>query len=62
MAAPTPLSSPLRKEVLDYTRSCEHLLSSVMSPTHPQLSPEERQMVEYYLEELKTHLFAPQPR
>jgi len=36
-----------RKEVQDYLRSCEHLISAVISPNSPVLSKEELEMVEY---------------
>jgi len=44
--------STLRKEVQDYLRSSEYLLSAMSSPTLPPLSQEERELVEYYLAEL----------
>jgi hypothetical protein len=43
-------------------RSCEQLLFSTMAGGHQPLSDEERQMVEYYVDELKTRLVAPQSR
>jgi hypothetical protein len=52
-----------RQEIKDYIRSCERLLSSTAFP--PDASPlslDERQVVEYYLEEIKKNLLASQRR
>lgn len=56
----SPISpSTYRQEIQDYIRSCERLLSSTaLTPHASPLSLDERQVVEYYLEELKTHLLA----
>jgi hypothetical protein len=58
MAAPTLVFTPLRKEVQDYIRSCEQLLSPTMFTVDEPLSAEERKMIEYFVNELKTHLLA----
>jgi hypothetical protein len=44
-------SSSLRKEVQDYIRSCEHLLSAVIMPSKP-LSQDELLVVQYYTAEV----------
>ena len=53
--SPSP-SLTLRKELQEYIRSCERLLSSAMPSTNTPLSREERDIVEYYQEELKAQL------
>ena len=55
---PLPYST-LRTELQEYIRSCERLLSSTVFPANAPLSDEEREVIEYYLEELKTHLLVP---
>jgi len=47
--------SPLptyRKEVQNYFRSCEHLLSVPAAPHNPPLSTDELQIVKYYVAEV----------
>ena len=39
------------KEIRDYTRACEHLISESMRG-HNQLSEDERQLVKYYTDEV----------
>ncbi|MDK2744322.1 MAG: hypothetical protein NDI90_15550 [Nitrospira sp. BO4] len=53
--SPIPCSD-LRKEVKEYIRSCERLLYSAMPSANAPLSADEREMVEYYQEELKAQL------
>ena len=48
----------LRNEVREYVRSCEQLLS-LEALTSAPLSADECEIVEYYLEELRTHLLGP---
>ena len=43
---------PLRKEIQDFARSCERLLSPGMTPGDEPPNDEERQLIGYYLEEL----------
>ncbi len=43
---------PLRKEVQDFARSCEKLLSLCMTPGNEPLREEERQLIGYYMDEL----------
>jgi hypothetical protein len=43
---------PLRKEVQNYLRSCEHLLSIAATPTNPSFTREELQIMNYYVGEL----------
>ncbi len=61
MATPLPsaYTSTLRKELLEYIRSSERLMYSTIPSSERPLSNEEREIVEYYLEELKAHLLAP---
>jgi hypothetical protein len=60
MATLTPSSlSCLHQEIQEYIRACEHLLSSSLSSEHTPLSAMERQVLEYYAEELHKHLLAP---
>ena len=42
----------LRKEVKEYIRSCEHLLSDATLPTAAPFSPEECGSIEYYSAEV----------
>ena len=44
---------PLRKEIQDFARSCERLLSLRMTSGDEPLSEDERQLIVYYLDELK---------
>ena len=43
---------PLRQEVRNYLRACEHLLSVPAVPHNPQFSPEELQIMNYYAAEV----------
>ena len=43
-----------RKEVLDYLRSCEHLLAATALPDNPPLSKEERGVITRYAVEILT--------
>lgn len=43
---------PLRQEVQNYLRSCEHLLSVPAVPHNPPFSPEELQIMNYYTAEV----------
>jgi hypothetical protein len=45
------LHSRFAKEVLDYTRACEHLIGESMR-RNDQYSEEELQMVKYYIDEV----------
>lgn len=45
--------TPLRKEIQDFARSCEKLLSFRMTSGDEPLSEEERQLIDYYLDELR---------
>jgi hypothetical protein len=51
-------SFSFRKEVQDYTRSCEYLLSSAGNGDNPPFTPDEQWIVAYYQAELG-NLFAP---
>lgn len=51
---------PLRKEIHGLICSCESLLSSSVLFGHAPLSPQERKVVQYYSEQLKAYLRAPQ--
>lgn len=42
----------LRREVHDYLRSCEHLLSVTVAPHNPPFSPDKLQIVNYYVAEV----------
>ncbi|WHZ27869.1 MAG: hypothetical protein OJF51_002666 [Nitrospira sp.] len=44
---------PLRKEVRDFARSCEKLLSLHMATGDEPLSEDERHLIIYYLDELR---------
>ncbi|HEY5931461.1 MAG TPA: hypothetical protein VIT63_01010 [Nitrospira sp.] len=44
---------PLRKEVQDFARSCEKLLSLGITSVDEPLSEDERQLIIYYLDELR---------
>lgn len=47
--------SPLphfRKEVQNYLRSCEHLISVPAAPQNPPFTPDELQIMEYYAAEV----------
>jgi hypothetical protein len=44
---------PLRKEIQDFTRSCEKLLSLRMTTGDESLSEDERHLIIYYLDELR---------
>jgi hypothetical protein len=44
---------PLRKEIQDFTRSCERLLSLRMTSGDEPLSEDERHLIIYYLDELR---------
>ena len=43
---------PIRREVQDYLRSCEHLLAAALQPNHPAFSKDELGMVAYYGDEI----------
>jgi hypothetical protein len=43
---------PLRQEVQNYLRSCEHLLSVSAMPHHPPFTTDELQIVNYYAAEV----------
>lgn len=43
----------LRKEIQDFTRSCEKLLSLRMTTGDEPLSEDERHLIIYYLDELR---------
>jgi hypothetical protein len=61
VAAHTPSSDlSLRKEIQDYIRACEHLLSEAASADHVPFSVMERQFIQYYAEELRAHFPVPQ--
>lgn len=60
MSASCSPSSPLRIEMYTFIRSCETLLSSPILRGHTPLSSNERKIVEYYADELKAYLRAPQ--
>ena len=61
MAAVTPSCvSSLRSEIQEYIRACEHLLSSSLTSDHAPLSIMEREILHYYIEELRANLLAPQ--
>jgi hypothetical protein len=45
--------TPLRKEIQDFTRSCERLLSLRMTSGDEPLSEDERQLIDYYVDELR---------
>jgi hypothetical protein len=54
-----PSTSPsiaVRKELQEYSRSCERLLSSMTLISHTPLSTEEQEILQYYQEELKARL------
>ncbi len=55
---PTLSVTTLRTEVQDYMKSCEQLLSPAMFQADQPLSADERRVIEYYQDELKT-LLAP---
>ncbi|MCS6302168.1 MAG: hypothetical protein H8K07_00660 [Nitrospira sp.] len=44
---------PLRKEIQDFTRSCEKLISLRMMSGDEPLSEDERHLIVYYLDELR---------
>jgi hypothetical protein len=46
-------SLSFRKEILDYLRSCEHLLSALSMPTTSQFLNEELEALEYSVTELQ---------
>ena len=52
----------LRKEVKEYIRSCEHLLSDSALSTAVPFSPTERGSIEYYTTELAKLLSSDQYR
>ncbi len=58
MSASCSPFSPLRHEIHGFIRSCETILSSSAFIGNSPLSPEERQIVQYYSEELKAYLLA----
>ena len=41
-----------RKEVFDYIRACEHLISASSMPDNGKLTVDEREVVDYYAGEL----------
>lgn len=43
----------LRKEISEYTRATEALLACVLMPDSPPLSDDERQMIAYYVSEVR---------
>ena len=43
---------PLRQDVQNYLRSCEHLLSAAVTPHNPPFSQDELQIVNYYVGEV----------
>jgi len=45
--------TPLRKEIQDFAKSCEKLLSLCMTSGDEPLSEEERQLIDYYVDELR---------
>ncbi|HSA84597.1 MAG TPA: hypothetical protein VLE46_00325 [Nitrospira sp.] len=45
--------TPLRKEIRDFVSACETLLSPYLTSGDEPLSHEERDVILYYLEELK---------
>lgn len=45
--------TPLRKEIQDFASSCEKLLSLCMTSGDEPLSEDERQLVVYYVDELR---------
>jgi hypothetical protein len=49
----------VRKEVRDYLRSSEYLLSAALTPHTPPFSQEERAMVGYYVGEVVTKILDP---
>lgn len=54
-----PSTSPsitVRKELQEYSRLCERLLSSTTLISHTPLSTEEQEILQYYQEELKVRL------
>ena len=52
--------SPLRTEIHRFVRSCETILSSSVFVGNSPLSLEERQIAQYYSEELSAYLLASQ--
>ena len=48
---------PLRKEVQDYFKVCEELLSVALTPTAPRFSKEELEFLEFYADELAEKIF-----
>jgi hypothetical protein len=48
----SPLLPSQRKEVLDFLRSAEHLLSAAVTSTNPPLTKDELDMVRYYATEV----------
>ena len=49
---PEPLLPSVRKEVQDYLRACEHLLSVAMKSPTPRFSTDELELLEFYAAEL----------
>lgn len=41
-----------REEIVNYLRSCEHLISVSAVPHDPPFSPDEREIVEFYATEV----------
>lgn len=52
VAVADPRTSSIRKEIQDYLRCCEGLLSTGLSSKSPRLSDDEEGIVEYYAVEL----------
>lgn len=59
MATPTLSVPTLRKEVRDYILACEQLLSPTTFTAEEPLSADERNVMEYFMNELKTYLIVP---
>ena len=47
-----PPQKVLRKDVKEYIRSCEYLLSIASVPNSPPFSREEHRLIEFYTDEL----------
>jgi len=52
MASHHSVLASVRKEVQDYLRATEHLMSAMASGATPRLTATERDMVEFYTKEL----------
>lgn len=60
MASFHSVLASVRKEVQDYLRSTEHLISAMASGDNPRLTEIEQDMVEFYMKEL-AHVVAAAP-